>query len=339
MKTLLFPLTLLFLFSCTTKDRSMAEPESEPIATEVLIPDLAIEIPGAMMNFDSLLLVNDIHASNDFISCYSIENKAKACSFGKRGKGPNEMVSPLLSAANSAANKLALFDPNLKRIQVWSASSSSFQPSKQLSLEFVDKTISKAYFFNDSLVIGMGLLKEGLFARINPKSKSVILTGEFPIKPYEQASLNLAMAHSGQITSFPDGKHFLFSMTNVGYLACYKITDHDFIKQWEQWVTEPDFSLDGTRIMWNKNNKLGFMDMAISNDKIFGLYSGLPMHSKRGRSEENIPNTLFVFNHSGTPIKKYETNVPLLRIATDKHNKLYGLSLSTAYNLVKININ
>ncbi|MGD9556963.1 MAG: BF3164 family lipoprotein [Mangrovibacterium sp.] len=329
---------IILLVSCNIKDQSINFPVVEQASTSICINDLKIGIPDKLFYLDSFFVLNDYKATEDYISLFEMEQGRHIRSFGKKGKGPNEMITPLLPDVNENSRTLTLFDPNLKQMQLWSVDNIESVLLKQIHLDFLKVMLLKAYYVDDNLIIGLGFLKDGLFCLINPKNRTYNIVEDFPIMPYRDGNHELSAANGGRISFFPDHKHFIFSMSDIGYLACYQIENGNIMKTWERWITKPDYKVNNKKIIWSKNNELGFMDVAISHNKIFGLYSGRHMKFKNGRDEENIPNTILVFDLIGNPLKKCMTDVPILRIATDDQGKLFGISLSSKFDLVKINL-
>lgn len=194
-----------------------------------------------------------------------------------------------------------------------------------------------ALYLNDKKVLGMGMLQDNLFALIDLETNGITQHGKLPFKPKNAGNNFYWELNSGSIFLTPDKKHLIFTAMYFGYIACYKLENEAFSLEWEHWITDVKYTMSNGRIYFKNDNLIGFMNAAVTNEKIYAIYHGEGMHAMRA-DDPNQPKTIMVFSIKGEPLAKYRTDCPILRIGLNPQGEVFCVSNPLVYDLVKFNI-
>ncbi|TKG94562.1 hypothetical protein EYV94_11475 [Puteibacter caeruleilacunae] len=331
---------LVVLTSCNLFAQKIPFSTEKTIKGSVVIGDLIIGGPSRLFVMDSLLLVQDVRNNGDkFLKVYNLEKGKLSRELGHKGRGPGELMTPMINNVDMKSNRYYLRDNNLKKAHLYDINNPS-NPDSIINLDFLKNSLLlKSVYLNDSILLGQGWFKDGLIATVNFKSKSVNYGVKFPFAPFEGPSMNLGRANDGIIQLSPDKKHLIFASMYFGYVGCYKIDGINLSKKWEKWLSKPKYKLDGKRIIYNtRENLMGVMDMTITNSKIYCIYSGAPMYLARSMDAKNSPKTILCFSMEGVPLTKYHTDRPIIEIASDGKDGVYCLSKDPEYNVVRFKL-
>ncbi|TKG94561.1 hypothetical protein EYV94_11470 [Puteibacter caeruleilacunae] len=307
------------------------------IKGEVVVKDLIIGGPSLLHVMDSLLFVQDVrNHGNKYLKVYNIEKGTLSKELGQRGRGPGELISPMISYTNPQNQQYYLRDKNAKKVHIFNLNDNS-APDSIIDLDFFkNNAILDWRYLNDSILLGNGWFKDSLIAIINFKSKQINFTQDFPLRPFDGPSMNIGRANAGVLKLTPDKKHLLYSCVDIGYLACYKIDGIRLEKQWDRWLSKPKYKLDGKRIVYHsKDNLLGCMDCCVTNNRVYCIYEGIPTYMIGNMDPKNSPKTIITFSMKGEPLGKYHADRPIIRITPDGNGGVYCVSEDPEYNVVR----
>jgi hypothetical protein len=310
----------------------------ENLSSTEIIKDIPLMGIGRIYFTDSLFITQDIRAKENYLTVYNYKDNSLFIQFGKKGKGPKQMITPYLISLSDDERQLIFYDSNIKKIHFCNLEDFNDIPSKIISLKDVDlRRIWKARVLDDNFIIAKGMFENGLFALINIKSNEFTIQGELPFHPKGSSKNNFFWElNQGSFFLSPDKKKVIYTAMNFGYIACYSFDGTRLTKTWEHWVTKPKYIIDNGRIRWKQNNTIGFMNSVIANDKIYAIFHGKDMPAIRSSVGER-PETIMVFSLDGKPLAKYKTDKPIVRIGANPNGEIYGIALDVTYDLIKFN--
>lgn len=265
------------------------------------------------------------------VSIYNSETHKLLYSFGRKGSGPGEYQG-LWSIDRKVANenKITLLDLILHRYTILDITDSTkIEIDTMITLKE-----GEAYcpvFVNDSTIISIGgLLKQGRFAEYGldgniRKYLGELLPGkksETPIPIHQQASI-------GRLKVTPDGSKYVICAYESDYIDIYN-NDGTLKKRIEgplglppqykvRWIAgEPNCAFD------QEKGVSCYLDIALSNDKIYALYSGEP-----SKNPEVAGRYLHVYNMEGRFIETLIVDNKLRKISYDPFKRqLFGIQVS-----------
>jgi hypothetical protein len=291
---------------------------------------------------DSLMITQDMRAEQDYMKIMGYNQNDLFIEFGTRGRGPDELPTPKFTGLSEDGEEFMIFDPNLKKIHYCEMNSFSSKPGNVIDLTDSNlQFIFDARPVNENFIISSGLFKEGLFASIDIQNNyEVNYYGSFPVSPRGIDPYFLSDLNKGGIRLSPSKKYVIFSTINFGYISCYKIEKNKLEKIWEHWITAPKYEIKNGRVYLKNDNRMGFMDVAVTDQYVYAIYHGKEMSTIRSQKAEDNPETIMKFSLSkGTPLVKYLTDLPVTRIAVSPEGKLYCIAKPLGYDLVEIDEN
>ena len=92
----------------------------------------------------------------------------------------------------------------------------------------------------------------------------------------------------------------------------------------------------GINVAYYRSNPLGFADVAVSQERVYALYSGRSVEEYG--NDASMGDILLVYDWEGNLLQSYQLDIPLLNIAYDSEkNAVYGLSVSDENKLTRLN--
>lgn len=175
--------------------------------------------------------------------------------------------------------------------------------------------------------------ENSLFVLLDKNMK--VLTS-FMDPPVPESSNDFRMLNGYQVSL---GNLFYFVSAETGYIVCYEINSPEDIKRkWEYWFNKPLYSLKDGHIRWDNENLLGCYDIKVTSKFVYCLYSG-KKYTDNGDNDE-LPETILVFDLEGNPIKKIHLNSRFIRLAVSEDDRyIYLLCALPDIGVAKYQIN
>ena len=325
-------LLVLFMFSCTNtsdKNSNIESIKGISLQSSSFQNELIIRPPQALDLWNDDLLVFSA-GTDGFITICNKENLSCKSKMGKIGGGPNEFISP--QYAGIVQNKyINIYDFNLRQLsKVEITQDNRCVEFSRVKLKDDDLFVTNLHVLNDNYILGSVLMGMNEPIVLMDADLNVIDSFGGVTEGLGIDSINDIKSYIGRFSSCKD--YFVHAMNDLGYLACYKLSDGKVVKQWEFYAEQPIFN-DG---MLNKRRlKDGFWDVSIKNNQVYVIYNGKTYDERKDKSKR-FPTTILVFDlYDGNLCKKYITDKDICRFVLDEDGVIYGVGTNPEVEIVK----
>lgn len=314
--------------------------KKELIGEEVQIPNLHIGNPGDAISMDSLLIISDM-ADEKFLHIIDIKNKKSIGKFGRRGRGPGELITPS-SLQRVDEKNISLYDPNLKKLFIYNIDSlieeEDYLPHEMIDFKDKGYKNTKVYLLNgSSLFLSIGLFDDGRYALFDSDGGLIQKKFSFPDDNLKMESEHLPWVYQGNIVIKASYDKFVFNTFDGGILEICEIKNNDLIKIKDIHAFFPRYSASSGEVRMDKDNKRGFIHTSTGENKIFALYSGKSFE-EYGRSFFPGENILS-FDWNGTPLTHYVTENSLKLITfNEMTGELFGIEMEVEPRILKFKL-
>lgn len=343
---LLFSLLgLLWMNSCQTiPDQYSGDPafaDTESLSAEIINASFLFDFPRQILHKDTLLIIRDVNAVIDGDACHFhiFSNKGSHLgSFGRRGRGPGELLeSTTLTLAEDGW--VYAYDPLSQKIIGYNLNMLSpigQYEFKEFDLQDVLAGLSEPQAYTritdilhipeqQYLVIGNNdKLRFGIYAE-NARVKSI--WNEYPrlTERGTPAEFWSVFSSSGKARLSPDGTKLACGTYIGAVLECFFIDSLQMSQSGIRKIYQPRYDIfpgvSPVQITRNDQTVIGFEDIYPTNRYIYTLLSGCSQQDYR------YPNRIAVFDWSGNPVRSYQTDRQLCKLAVDEeHGVIYALT-------------
>ncbi len=258
---------------------------------------------------------------------------------GHKGKGPGEMLMPLTLLENQVGNGFDIFDFSLRKIFSFDIDScleykSTYKPNNTIE-------INRSSHDNSQIILSVAALKDnhilmyGLFddhymfqicdSTFNPISKFGTYTFN---EDDNNLNINKCLAYQGKFEV--QDSLLVWSCNNAQIIEVYNISDLNNIQKVSSLklgypLYKPHNIGNGHASGYLKKNKRGYIDLSISDDKIYALYSGKKF-KKEDISYDTKSNEVQVFDYDLNPIECVMLDKEVGDISySDVDNRIYAI--------------
>lgn len=195
---------------------------------------------------------------------------------------------------------------------------------------------------NDRYVIATGLYEKGrymLYSLQDRKAGYFLSYPERPDFPELDEYAKSVLYASSVLRIKPDGEAFACSDMRSGILDICRIKENRIERIKLLSFYFPKVHISGStpenlKVAYDKSTVHGFLDMAVSNDRIYVLYSG--KSKKRDRYNIGHCHTLLTFDWMGNQMDSRSLDIPVSHICYDQEEKtLYGIGYTPEAVIVK----
>jgi hypothetical protein len=350
---LLFIFLVLFLMcsflSCTKKDQSYTDKATVLYGRSDFKNNISLKSKELSKISDSLFLPLNTEIIGDYliildnngehaIHVVNLIKEKYQGSFIKKGQGPNEILVPWFISKITDSTFL-VYDAGSRKILGFHID--SLLRNKKLLFE---KKFNQKDLLTSMKIIGENtyytsyLNSSNRFFKKNLKSDKEQGYGTL-LKNYRNASdVNFAQACIGNL-DFENGK----IITSYRFAPFFEIYNVE-LKKWKSILTIDNFSpmfkeieSEGEAVFsFSKKTKLGIVDIELSNQFIYLLYSGQNMFNSKHKME--VGKKILVFDYNGNPITIYDLDKELCSFEVYKDSIIYGIHNDLKAELVKFNI-
>jgi len=325
-------LSLLLLISCSN-DKSLSFDNHTLLETIVIVDDLHVRVPGDFVLTDNYFVVIDPFGSDYALKVFSIENGEFLFDAAIKGKGPNELVSP---ATVHYDNNLIVFDIAAQKAVFYDKNNSiqNLIPKKEIFLDsdfFIDKML-----LNDNLnALVLSKDKPCLVSNVDLNSSENLCVLANPFSKYDNSEINKLL--NGTIKLESEGNYFAFATYDTPFFSIHKKEKGSFTELASGFIKEPKYISTKDNFRWiTELTPNGFMDIAILPGRLFLLHAEISLEEAKDRSVEAIPDVIYELDFDGRLVTHYTLDSKVLRLASGKNGKLYGIALDQQDDKFKI---
>lgn len=290
--------------------------------------------PNVIHIFDSTLVVIEKNIDDEFIKFFSTSDFSPVGNFGSRGEGPNEYSNILHHVVQirdiPGVATSNIFDWQNKRITslknvISNQTITANYPEYILPPELM--LAQRATFLNDSTVIGMGGLSEGILFWADIKTDSVSYLPFFFKKNENLSYHEIADLYRGEFAVDKEKKRIV--LTTKRFPQFFLLDLNGNLEKVIQYDVDDD-----PIIKSEYDRKLYFKDIKISDKYIYLTYLNLSSEEMeyiyknyKEVKGEKIYTEIHVFNWDGEPIRKLlleDVFVQFIEI-DEKHNRIFAI--------------
>ena len=212
------------IISCTDSPgtyypRYSTFPDEKAISARVIELDTALfRYPFRVAVKDSIAIVMDLHNADNYFHAFTYPNWKHIVSFGKRGEGPEEMLSAETFQFDSPDAIYAL-DANKMQISRWVVSAENRSATRQEVIP-LDKSLIRSldFYATDSCFLIPDYLGEHRYWQVDYSGKPIKSIGEIPTEINYEQDIRPALAQAWR--SFTDyNPTEVFCSTKLGASA------------------------------------------------------------------------------------------------------------------------
>ena len=314
---------LFFLAGCAEEKKQV---EVKRLRHEVLnIPEMLIGSPGDILKDGDCLIVLDYQGDSLFHRIDLKKNRYMGMS-GVKGQGPNDFIHPS-SLKSMGKGRFSCYDAGKREVKMESFNQDhgTLEVSKLLKN---DKFMTFDMVpLSENLFIDNGETDGAMFALVNKKGEVLSLSDGYPYKDEAEKQIPdrfRAMAYQGTLRVNPNG-YFAYATGHAKQIHLYKVENEEIKKVGEvidgYAHYEPNTSnAGGYGVAHNGKYPECYMDLTITDDNLYALYSGRSFQEyKMGIFE---CETIYVYDWSGNLIKTYQLDVPITQFCLDEEAKV-----------------
>ena len=334
----------LISFSCSVSDP--LDSESVSINTDQAITLKTVQVSnlkdqgiyqvsGIIKQGDQLIIGDRIglrHAVN-----IDLRSQAQKNLF-PRGRSHNAAVA-VTSLSTNSDSEITAFDfrqgkllitPTANTPQPRSTASSFIQlPTEQQHISAI-----KAGPF----VIATGIYEEGRYLLYSPeenKAAYFLTYPDHPSYPNIQEKTKGVLYASTVLKARPDNQAFVCADMYSGIIAICRIESNQIERIQQHCFHYPKVNIkEGSRfpdVAYSQNNYFGFSDIAVSQDRIYAIYSG-KTYKESGKNFQHC-QTLLVFDWDGNLLSNFKLEEPVTHITYDTKEKKIYVSNTSLFQL------
>ncbi len=291
---------------------------------------------GILFLDDKIILLDRIPVTgNNQVSIYDLNNYNRISSFGRSGSGPGEFQSVKSISSifrnNKSQRLITIWDSGLLRLSIFDI----FNPvaPELKNIFYIKKGMPYSPVFIDDTTIaclGLGFL-DGRFAVLDTAGNIKQYLG-IPL-PGRKTSTPMPVhqqAMQGKLRITPDGSRLILTANLSDLIDIYDSKGELIKRIIGPLNVVPKYTIgkvgnnEPVMVIDPKNAIMGYGDVALTNDKIFALFVGLPFEGNQLEGKE-----IHVFNMQGELLDVFILDRKLFSITYDEKNKrLYGIQLS-----------
>ena len=156
---------------------------------------------------------------------------------------------------------------------------------------------------------------------------------KYPVDSHPKLSnMNKGMVYQTHFTKCINNYFAAYTLTS-GEIQFYSIKENKLVKENSYQLFVPSFkpnTNNGFGVAYLKDSPMGFLDVVQTNKFVYALYSG-----KVGGINAYKGNKIYVFTHSGVPVKNYTLDIDIRTFDVNDKGDIYGLSINPVPQLAK----
>lgn len=312
-------------------------------AETVLLDTAEFRFPYGIEIRDNIMLLFDLHNADYFYHAYTYPEGKYIVSFGKRGEGPGETLSPDRIRFHSL-DSIWTLDGGKMEIVRWQLypDKRSVEPVQRVRL---DKKLIRTldFFVTDSCFLIQDNTGKNRYTRVTMDGRHISSHARIPTRRYYKEAYSPGVAQGWRaFVAFNPNKNMFVMASQLGeVIEMYNLNDESF-KMMIGPNLYPKFNLvagDGV-----PNGIMGFWDVQVTDNYIYALFEGAEFRdlidaSSRGEQPERGGKYIYVFDFDGNPVCKYTLTVPISGFHIDeKAGVIIGTDLNNDQPIVRFSL-
>lgn len=290
-----------------------------------------------MTFFDSLILVNEFPDRDYTYKLIDLRDQSVR-SFGKKGEGPNELLSDAFYFSVDRPNNRLFLTDNVHYYiyDVFDLKNGSDEPKEKFTIDQRDKRFMGSTVHVSGYIVGSMLHKRFCAYQI---SNQKLIEGEA-----YKGGPSMALANQSFYMNHPTKNMAVYGMSKVpefGILTIKKDTIEVNKFSWGETSLQVSHTKETMAVVGNEELRYEYTSVAVTEEFIYFLYSGkkIDRSSRKSMMNSGLSNEVYVLDWEGKPIRKYKLDQPTRSIAVDSKDKiLYTASFEENPMLVAYNL-
>ena len=333
---------VIFLFVCHLSCQNHKDSENTreiQINGEHAFRGVNLNIPIEILSIEDYLIIKNDSRVEPFFETYDTRTESKINSFGKKGKGPGEMIFPGSVFFSEELEKLFIHDPILSQIlYINDLDLFSSVPSPKKYCEFPREGF---YPFKtlllDSCFVMQGVSKESERWQFHPiGSKYNHIKGYYredliqgKIDGISSFRKLMALMGSVKVVANEENDRIATIFNYSDLIEIYDVQKDSIIgsSDFEQPIIR-NYSGNGLNDLAriDKQNIIGYHDICVANDLIYCLYSDMTVSDVLESGNRGHGNEIHVFDWNAEFLCKLILDIPVHCITYDKiNNTIIGI--------------
>ena len=329
MKFLIIMGVLSILWGCRSPHEILVIRETKPLITEDSVR-LGNNCTMDMTLIDSSIILFN-HCSNHFFSIFDPSSLKPVCSFGTKGKGPNEFQYPMQDRSLQSINdntSLLIYDGNLlakKELEIPALLRDTvvynFHSENLPKILFANKDVNR---LNDTLYAGIPMSKyEGPFAILDIKNdKTVWSESDWGFTMPQRSEMLSYLITYGSLCANTKKQIIVRSYRNIDMIQLFGF-DGRLVKN--ICLSKPECPpFDPQKNCLEPEHNQYHLEMFATPERIYTLHYAHPYNDiKNGTATP----TILAFDWDGNLTAAYDCPRPIQQFCVDETNrKIYGIS-------------
>lgn len=338
---LFLPFLISVVYSCSSEEEAidaLQKSDSKVLDMEVVasFEKWGIANPTGIAKSNSVFAVTNRTGENN-ISLFEIRQSKRADRITRSRSNGQALYT---SALNAAGQEISALNFQTGQLFVTPENENGIAETYGIQLPAGVQHLVAAK--NGNFVISTGLYEQGrymLYSLQDNKARYFLSYPEHPKFPGLNEYTKSVLYASSVLRIKPDGKAFACSDMRSGILDICRIQGNRIERIKLLSFYFPKVYISGSKpenlkVAYDKSTVHGFLDMAVSNDRIYVLYSG----KSKKKDHYNIGHcqTLLIFDWQGNQIDCCSLEIPVSHICYDQEEKLlYGIGYTPEAAIVK----
>ncbi len=300
--------------------------------------ELLVSYPQQMEILDSLIIIKDLAASDSYFKIYSTSGKSIA-SFGRRGRGAGELLSPQNFTLDRENGILRVKDRPINRAIYYDIYAILRGDSNHFRSEEVIDDLQALHIvpLGDNRYLNIEMSEQSRF-RLFDGRQELCNYLEVPELLDDDNLFNLGFILSRGISNQaikPDGKMFVNGGEIGAILEIFSISDTSIKSHKYNPIYKPLYTVDNGFPAQDRENHRGFTTMTATDDYIYTVLD----HTRKS-GEPAAQSSISVFNWDAEPEFIINTEYEIFSMCVDKAGDIYATTMSEdgEWSIIKLSV-
>jgi hypothetical protein len=330
LKSIVIIFFLLHFCACTETESPPFEATARNLESKIVMDrdsGMIIGKTNIMTMFGNSLYIQDKYEE---YHCTEYNTETREYSrFCRHGQGPGEMLMPAIAMSTMMVNDTAyllLYDINIHRICLFDmCHKKTYKKIMPFGSNNSNDFTRGVYIVNDSIMLSVGCY-EGYACKLYKNRQPMEKYMKAFTKKGEDIDYRKVSRDGNKFDVSPNKSHIVRITQIGGLIEAYKIVDDEL----QQSFRREYFDVICTSELKTTNDsRYGYIDVTISNNKIYALYSGGIVHARdeNGIQTSYKSKTVHVYDMEGKELETLllDKFVTALAVKADD-TELYALS-------------